>query len=63
VCMDHKAMMKKIQFLQELRGMRAVYERPWMIGDDFNLIYRVEDKNNTNYNRAMMAHFRHLIVI
>jgi hypothetical protein len=34
-----------------------------MIGDDFNLIYRVEDKNNTNYNRAMMAHFRHLIVI
>jgi hypothetical protein len=28
---------------------------------DFNLIYKDEDKSNSNYNRAMMGHFRKLI--
>ena len=28
---------------------------------DFNLIYRDEDKNNANYNRAMMGSFRRFI--
>ena len=32
-----------------------------MVAGDFNLIYRDEDKNNTNYNRAMMGHFRRFI--
>ncbi|KAL5656224.1 hypothetical protein ACJX0J_035543 [Zea mays] len=32
-----------------------------MIGGDFNLIYRVEDKNNGNLNRAMMGRFRRLM--
>jgi hypothetical protein len=30
-------------------------------GGDFNLIYRAEDKNNGNLNRAMMGRFRRLL--
>jgi hypothetical protein len=51
----------KIQFLQELRDIRAACPGPWMIAGDFNLIYKDEDKNNTNYNRAMMGRFRRFI--
>lgn len=53
--------MKKIQFLQELRDIRMACPSPWVIAGDFNLIYKDEDKNNTNYNRAMMGRFRRLI--
>jgi hypothetical protein len=31
------------------------------VAGDFNLIYKDEDKNNTNLNRAMMGRFRKLI--
>ena len=54
----------KIQFLQELRDIRAACPGPWVVGlvaGDFNLIYRDEDKNNANYNRAMMGGFRRFI--
>jgi len=52
---------EKIQFLQELRDIRAACPGPWMVARDFNLIYRDEDKNNANYNRAMMGRFRRFI--
>jgi len=52
---------EKIQFLQELRDIRAACPGPWMVAGDFNLIYRDEDKNNANYNRAMMGRFRRFI--
>jgi len=32
-----------------------------MIAGDFNLIYKDEDKNKSNYNRAMMGRFRRFI--
>ena len=48
----------KIQFLQELRDIRVACPGPWMIAGDFNLIYKDEDKNNANLNRAMMGRFR-----
>ena len=51
----------KIQFLQELRDIRAACPGPWVVAGDFNLIYRDEDKNNANYNRAMMGRFRRFI--
>jgi hypothetical protein len=51
----------KIQFLQELRDIRAACSGPWILVGDFNLIYKDEDKSNSNYNRAMMGHFRKLI--
>lgn len=49
---------EKIQFLQELREVRAQCTGPWMVAGDFNLIYKDEDKNNNNLNRAMMGRFR-----
>jgi exonuclease III len=52
---------KKILFLQELRNIRAACPGPWVIAGGFNLIYRVEDKNNNSFNRAMMGRFRSLI--
>jgi hypothetical protein len=58
--MDHKAV-RRIHFLQELRDIRSTALGPWIIAGDFNLIYKVEDKNNNNYNRAMMGRFRKLI--
>ena len=48
----------KIQFLQELRDIRALCADPWLVAGDFNLIYKDEDKNNNNLNRAMMGRFR-----
>ena len=32
-----------------------------MIAGDFNLIYKDEDKNNANFNKAMMGRFRRFI--
>jgi exonuclease III len=32
-----------------------------LLGGDFNLIYKDEDKNNTNLDRAMMGRFRRFI--
>jgi exonuclease III len=61
VYMDPKAMMKKIAFLKELRDVRSVCLGPWMVAGDFNLIYKAEDKSNTNYNRAMMGRYRRFI--
>jgi hypothetical protein len=48
----------KIRFLQELRQIRIDCHGPWVVADGFNLIYRVEDKNNSNLNMAMMGRFR-----
>jgi hypothetical protein len=51
----------KIQFLQELRDIRADCQGPWMLCGDFNLIYQAADKNNDNLDRRMMGRFRRLI--
>jgi hypothetical protein len=48
----------KIQFLQGLRDVRLQCAGPWLIVGDFNLIYREEDKNNSNLDRVMMGRFR-----
>jgi hypothetical protein len=50
-----------VQFLQELRSIRLTCVGPWVVGGDFNLIYKVEDKNNQNVDRAMMGRFRRLL--
>jgi exonuclease III len=52
---------EKILFLQEIREIRAECLGPWMLAGDFNLIYKDSDRNNSNYNRAMMGRFRRLI--
>lgn len=51
----------KIAFLQELRDIRSQCAGQWLIGGDFNLIYKDEGKNNNNLNHAMMGRFRKLI--
>jgi hypothetical protein len=53
----------KNQFLQELRDIRSAAPGSWVIASDFNLIYKAEDKNDNNYNRAMMGRFRRLIAL
>jgi endonuclease/exonuclease/phosphatase family metal-dependent hydrolase len=52
---------EKIMFLEEIREIRAECLGPWMLAGDFNLIYKDSDRNNNNYNRAMMGRFRRLI--
>jgi hypothetical protein len=47
--------------MQEIRDIRAQCAGPWLIGGDFNLIYKDKDKNNSNLNRAMMGRFCWLI--
>jgi hypothetical protein len=31
---------------------------PWLLCDDFNLIYKASDKNNAKLNRCLMRAFR-----
>lgn len=52
---------EKIQFLQELRDVRALCTGPWLVAGDFNLIYQAADKNNANLDRAMMGRFRRFL--
>ena len=51
----------KIAFLAELRDVRVVHPGPWALCEDFNMIYRDEDKNNGNLNRRMMRRFRRFL--
>ena len=51
----------KVQFLQELRNVCQGCQGPWIVGGDFNLIYRAEDKNKDNVDRAMMGCFRQFL--
>jgi exonuclease III len=48
----------KLAFLQELGVVRNECEGPWIIAGDFNMIFRAEDKNNSNINRALLGDFR-----
>jgi hypothetical protein len=43
------------------RDIRAECLGPWMLAGDFNLIYKDSNRNNNNFNRAMMGRFRRLI--
>jgi hypothetical protein len=52
---------EKIAFLQELRDIKGQCHGPWLLVGDFNLIYKDEDKNNTNLSRPMMSRFRRFI--
>lgn len=51
----------KLEFMVELRVIRAACLGPWLLAGDFNLIYRAADKNNANLDRAMLGRFRRLL--
>jgi hypothetical protein len=40
----------KLEFISELRGMRTGRLGPWLVCEDFNLIYEDADKNNHRLN-------------
>jgi hypothetical protein len=40
----------KPAFLTELHDLRQVRTGSWLLGGDFNMIYRAEDKNNDQLN-------------
>ena len=48
----------KADFLQELRGLHAAYQRAWPVCGDFNLIHLAQDKNNGRLNLREMRRFR-----
>jgi hypothetical protein len=48
---------EKPTFLDELREVRSHCSGPWMLADDFNMIYCTEDINNDNVNKALMEGF------
>jgi hypothetical protein len=51
----------KIQLLHELRQVRLGCTGPWLVAGDFNPIYKEDDKNNLNLDRAMMGRFKRWI--
>jgi hypothetical protein len=44
-------------FLDELQAARAAHIGLWILCGDFNLIYKVEDKNNSRLNYPLMRAF------
>jgi hypothetical protein len=44
-------------FLSELQQLRSLHLGPWLVCEDFNLIYRTTDKNNSRLNRSLMLPF------
>lgn len=49
---------EKEAFLRHLQDIRPASGTKWLILGDFNLIYRVRDKNNRNLNLRLMRRFR-----
>jgi len=47
----------KLEFLNELREIRADCDGPLLIGSDFNLIYQARDKSNDRLNLRPMRRF------
>lgn len=48
----------KILFMQEITDLSHHVLPPWLILGDFNLILRVQDKNNSRINLQMLSRFR-----
>jgi exonuclease III len=48
----------KFAFLDELKGLKQSIQGEWLIVWDFNLIYKVEDKNNSRLNQCLMGSFK-----
>jgi hypothetical protein len=51
----------KVVFMQELRDVQQTAGDRWLLLGDFNLIYRMCDKNNDRINRNLMNSFRRVL--
>ena len=49
---------EKLEFIEELRGLKTMALDAWLIVGDFNLITKASDKNNLNINRRLIGKFR-----
>jgi len=52
---------EKIAFMQEILDLKQHMMDQWLVLGDFNLIYRVEDKNNSRINISMLNRFKNMI--
>jgi len=52
---------EKIPFLNHMRNLKPPDGTRWLILGDFNLIYKVRNKNNRNINLSLMRRFRRTI--
>jgi exonuclease III len=52
---------EQVEFLNELRDIRATHNGGWIVMGDFNMIYQACDKNNPNVSRRSMGRFRRAI--
>ena len=52
---------EKIVIMQEISDLKHHMDEQWLLLGDFNLIYRVEDKNNQRVNINMLNRFRDTI--
>jgi len=53
--------LEKIAFMQEISDLKQHMMDQWLMLGDFNLIYRVEDKNNNRINIPMLNRFKNTI--
>jgi hypothetical protein len=58
VIYEPRADADKVAFLDELRQFGTTVSAPWMLCDDFNMIYRAQDKSNDRIDRRCLRRFR-----
>jgi len=52
---------RKLEFLEEIQSKVQSVECPMILGGDFNLVRRIEEKSNENVNVQMMEAFNEMI--
>lgn len=52
---------EKVEFMRELREIKATVGNKWLLIGDFNLILQAADKSNANLNRRLMGEFRNTL--
>jgi hypothetical protein len=52
---------EKPNFLNELWEIRDSWSGPWLVCNNFKMIYRAEDKSNDRLDRRQMGQFHHFL--
>jgi hypothetical protein len=52
---------EKLTFLDEFHQFCSTHPKPWLLADDFNMIYQAANKNNGCLNRRLMGQFRQFL--
>lgn len=51
----------KLQFLEELRGIKNINNLPWLLLGDFNLLRSTQDTTGDNWNLGTILEFNRFI--